>query len=280
MKETIKRILVPIDPTVYSQAATESACRIARHHNAGVSGVAVLDSDEIRSSLVPAVGPYYPGVMESVMKKKHHADQILKECLDRFAATCDKMGVTHFESEYEGIPARKLLESAIFHDLMVVGIKTSFHFETRKESIEGFDTLLDRTITPIIAVPARGLEKVDSVLVTMDGSLGSARALQDFSRFIQPYQAKIKIVVAGKKKEEADFLLKNSGDFLRSHGITQIETEAVDAEIKDYVDAELKNDVDMVVAGIHSKKLLKDMFVGSFTKSLFERGDVSLFLSH
>lgn len=280
MKDTIKRILVPIDPTIYAQAATESACHIARLHGSQVSGVAVLDSKEIRSSLVPAVGPYYPGVMETVIKKKNHAEQILKDCLQRFEETCEKMRVAHLETEYEGIPAQKLLESAIFHDLIVVGVKTSFHFETRKESIEGFDCLLDRTIIPILAVPAKGFEKPESVLVTFDGSLGSAQALHDFATFVQPYDCKIKIVVAGKKQEEADFLLKNASAFLRSHGIRNLETEAVNGEIYDVVDQELAGVVNLIVAGIHSKKFFKDQFVGSFTKSMFERGDTALFLSH
>ncbi len=95
MKEHIKRILVPLDPSAFAQAATETACRIARYHTAQLAGVAVLDSPEIQSSLIPAVGPYYPGVMESVQNKRHHAKDVLDDCFKRFADTCEEMNVAH-----------------------------------------------------------------------------------------------------------------------------------------------------------------------------------------
>ena len=280
MKDTIKRILVPLDPTAYAQAATESACRIARVHTAQVAGVTVLDSEEIRSSVVPAIGPYYPILRAAVRDKTKHAEAILKDCMDRFAQTCEKMRVGHLETEYEGIPAQKLLDSAIFYDLVVVGLKTSFHFETRKESIEGLDEILDRTVTPILAVPVTGLETPDKVLVAFDGSLGSARALHDFARYAFPYQCNIKIIVGEKEPEEADFLLRNAEAFLRAHGFDQVMTEAIEKPIEDVVDEAIAAGINLVVAGIHSKKKFQDIFVGSFTKALIDRGDVSIFLSH
>jgi nucleotide-binding universal stress UspA family protein len=218
--------------------------------------------------------------MKEVFAKKNHADQILKECLERFAKTCEEMGVAHLETEYEGIPAQKLLESAIFYDLMVVGIKTSFHFETRKESIEGLDNLLERTITPILAVPASGLEKPESVLVTIDGSLGSARAMHDFVRYAQAYNCPVKIIVAEKEASEAEFLLKNAAAFMRAHGFDKVETEAVNNDINEATANEIANGVNLIVAGIHSRKVIKDMFVGSFAKGLIDRGDTAIFLSH
>ena len=279
MNENIKRILVPVDPSEYAGAAAESACRIAGIHKAQVSGVAVLDSAEIRSSLVPAVGPYYPMVMKEVLAKKRHANDILKDCLDRFAQICEEMQVSHLETEYEGIPAQKLLESAIFYDLMVVGLRTSFHFETRKSN-ESLDSLLERTITPILAVPATGLEKPEYVIAAIDGSFGSARALQDFIRYAQPYNPRIKVVVAGREKNESDFLRKNAKALLVAHGFEKIETEAIDCDIAEGVDKEIASGANLVVAGIHSKRVIKDLFVGSFTRGLIQRGDIPLFLSH
>ncbi|MDF1812784.1 MAG: universal stress protein [Verrucomicrobiales bacterium] len=278
--KNLKRILVPIDPTIYAQAATETACQIAKVHGAKVSGIAVLDSAEIRSSLVPAVGPYYPGVMSEVVAMTHHADHILKESLERFASTCESSGVDHLETEYEGIPARKLLESAIFYDLIVVGLKTAFHFETRNESFEALDSLLDRTITPILGVPAGGLEEPLRVLVTIDGSTGSARALHDFVQFAQPYDCEVKVIVADKAESESGFLIKNSVDYLKAHGFSKVSAESFDKDILMAVEAEIDSGANLVVAGIHSKKRLKDIFVGSFTRSLINRGDVAMFLSH
>ena len=280
MKHNIKRIFVPLDPTVYAQAAAETACKIARDHGSQVSGVAVLDSHEIRTSLVPSVGPYYPGMIDEVRKKIHHADEILKDCLERFAKTCEKMGVAHLESEYDGLPVQKFLESAIFYDLIVVGMKTAFHFETRKDIFEPVEKLLDRTVAPILIVPATGLDNPEKVLITIDGSMGSSRALQDFVRYAHPYTFEAKLVCAEKESHESDFLLSHAADYLRAHGFDAITTEAIDAPIQDAVDQGAADGVNLIVAGIHSRKRIKDRFVGSFTKYLIERADISLFLSH
>ena len=279
-EKTIARIFVPLDPSVYAQAAVEAACKIARKHDAQISGVAVLDSPEIKSSLVPAIGPYYPGLVDEVRKKTRHADEILKDCLARFVHTCEEMGVSHLETEYEGIPVQKFLDSAVFHDLIVVGVKTAFHFETRKDIFQPVDDLLDRTVAPIIVVPAEGFDGPEKVVITVDGSMGASRALQDFSRYAQLYDFEAKLICAEKESSESDFLLSSAGDFLRSHGIDNITSEASDSPIKDTVSAEIEDGANLIVAGIHSKKFFKDRFVGSFTKYLVDRADTALFLSH
>lgn len=280
MKEAIQRILVPLDPSIYAEAATETACKIAQKHGARLSGVAVLDSDGIRSSLVPAIGPYYPMMIEAVQAKVKHADRVLKDCMARFATTCEESQVEHVESEYEGIPAQKLLETSIFYDLVVMGLETSFHFETEEMKGESLDKILNRTVTPIIAVPAKGLGDPKKVLITFDGSHGSARALHDFVGFAEPYALEAVVVTAGLKDEEAQFLLKNAAEFLRLHGVESVETIASEEPIESFVTDEYLQGVDLVVAGIHSKKLLKDYFVGSFAKKLIRRCDTALFLSH
>ena len=281
MNENIKRILVPLDPSVYAQAATEAACEIARTHRGQVSGVAVLDSSEIRSSIVPAIGPYYPMLMDDVKRKTQHADEILKDCMDRFAQTCEKHRVAHLETEYEGIPVPKLLESAIFYDLVVVGLKTDFHFETRKESYQRLDHLLERTITPILGVPATGFTRPEKVLIAFDGSMGSARALHDFASFVQPYNdVEVKIVVAEKPAEQAEFLLEHSSAYLRSHSIKNVTTEAVSGPIKTVAENAPAEGFNLFVVGIHSKKFINDLFVGSFAEFLIEKCDTAVFLSH
>ncbi len=280
MKDIIRRILVPLDPSVFAQAATETACRIAEKHEATLSGVAVLDSEGIRRSLVPAVGPYYPMMIDAVQSKVDHADRILNDCLERFATSCEKAGVEHVETEYEGIPAQKLLESSIFYDLVVVGLETAFHFETHKDKGNSLAEILDRTITPIIAVPPKGLDEPKKVLIAFDGSFGAARALHDFAAYATPYEPEITLVAAEATDENASFLLRNASEFLFAHGFDFVETMQSEESISDVVNDELLEDVDLVVAGIHSRKAVKDFFVGSFTKELIKRGDTALFLSH
>ncbi len=244
----------------------------------------MLDSDEIRASLVPTIGPYYPMMVEEVQKKIQHAEQTLRECLARCITTCEAAGVEHRVAEYDGIPAEKLLSSAIFYDLIVTGLETSFHFETRGTRRESLQHLLDRTATPVLAVPPTGLSKIERVLVAFDGSAPAARALHDFMPLASVFQPEIILVSAGIPEEQSDFLLGNAELLLRAHGFSRVVRHSGEASVEDVFDELLGSptgaDADLVVLGIHSGHFLKKLFVGSFAKKLMERGDVPLFLSH
>ncbi|MEX2580664.1 MAG: universal stress protein [Verrucomicrobiales bacterium] len=280
MSEAIKRILVPLDPSPHARAATQTACEVARKHKAELAGVAVLDSSEIRANLVPAIGPYYPMMIDAVQEKVHHADKLLDDCLEEFAATCEREKVRHFETEYEGIPAQKLLESSIFFDLIVMGLKTSFHFETRGLGGESLDNLLDRTSTPVLAVPTSGMLAPSKVLIAFDGSFGATRALHDFVGFGRPYDFEITVISADMKTDRLGFLLDNAKIFLENHGFSKVACIASGDSIEKAVDEDMTSDFDLIVAGIHSRKTVKDYFLGSFAKQLIQRDDTPLFLSH
>ena len=276
----LKKILVPIDSSVYTDGATETACRIALAHEAQLYGVAVLDSPEIRSSVIPAIGPYYPMMMDAVQAKLKHADQVLNESLDRFANICAAAGVSHIETEYEGIPAQTLLQSSIFHDLLIIGLETSFHFETRSGRGDTLDKLLDRTATPVLAVSSTGMGEPKKVTIAFDGSFGSSRALRDFMIFGLPFQPEITLVTAALPSEESHFLLENARALLQLHGFENVNTYSSDESVEKTFTDEFVEPSDLIVAGIHSRKRFKDIFVGSFTKHLIQECNTALFLSH
>lgn len=276
----IKKILVPLDASIYTDGATETAIRIARSHGASVTGVAVLDSPEIRSSIIPAVGPYYPMMVDAVQEKIEHADQILRDTLVRFSKTCEEAGITHEETEYEGIPAQKLLESSIFHDLIVLGLETSFHFETRGGRGDTLDKLIDHTATPVLAVPPSGSDIPKKVIIAFDGSFGASRAMRDFIPFAAPYDPEITLVSAGLPAKNSSFLLSNAVSLLESHGFCKVNWITSEMTVEETFTPTFIADADLVVAGIHSRRPIRDMFTGSFTATLIRDHQKPLFLSH
>lgn len=281
MKPTLRRLLVPIDPSAFSEAALETACFFAQAHRASVSSVAVLDSDEIRASLIPAIGPYYPLMVDEMRRKIAHADHLLRERLAHAAAVCQAVGVEHRETGYEGIPAERLMASAIFHDLVVAGLETSFHFETRGGRGESLHHLLDHAATPVLAVPVTGLKRLERVLIAFDGSTGSARALRDFMPFAAPFDPEIVVASAEQTQEQSDFLLGHAELFLRDHGFTKVSREASPEPVGEMFARLLGTPgTDLVVLGMRARHALRDLFVGNFTKTMIERGDTALFLSH
>ena len=88
------------------------------------------------------------------------------------------------------------------------------------------------------------------------------------------------MLVADTEKAKSEFLLRNASELLEAHGFSDIELMDSSQEIEEAATEELLASVDLVVAGIHSRKFWKDIFVGSFTKELLKRRDKPLFLSN
>ena len=75
-------------------------------------------------------------------------------------------------------------------------------------------------------------------------------------------------------------LLENARNLLTSHGFSKVEIVAREESVEKAVDDAMLDGMDLVVAGIHSRHRIKDLFVGSFATKLIKRGDTALFLSH
>ena len=65
----------------------------------------------------------------------------------------------------------------------------------------------------------------------------------------------------------------------RPRNLTNIKTVVTDGAIHKVIDEDYIEDSDLVVAGIHSRRYIKDLFVGSLTRKLIEYGHTPLLLT-
>lgn len=281
MSAAIKRILTPVDVSAFAEAAARRSCEVAVRHGAEVTGLVVLDSPGIRSSIAPADVSHWPLVQETVMRATADAAERIHEARDRFAKHCDRQKVTHRESEFEGVPADKILEASVLYDLVVMGLRTFFHFETQEGPGDSLAKVLGRTVTPVLAVPeSDNGEPYRRAVVAWDGSFSAGRAFRDFLGFAAPYDLDITVLTAGADAEQGKVLLREAESFLRSHGVLKYRTVHTATLSTEAIHDEYLKDADLVVAGIHARRFFVDLFVGSFTNGLIERGDIALYLSH
>ncbi|YCM46793.1 universal stress protein (plasmid) [Verrucomicrobiaceae bacterium 227] len=278
-RPTIRKILVPLDPSDYAKSATDYACRISHAFDATVAGLTVLDSPEIRASAFPSQYGYAALVQESIELHKDNAQKEIDKIEGRFLEYCREQKVLASEVEEDGIPADLILEAATLFDLVVVGLRTFFHFETRRGDGELLTKILGRISTPILAVPARP-KPLERVLIAYDGSPASARAVRDFTLFARPFDMEVDLFLADDDKGRLDFHANKLQYYLTDHGIpVRKVVRYSDGPLVAIGDGLTKN-YDLVVCGMHSRKPLRDFFVGSFVKMLIERQENALFLSH
>ncbi|MCP4724091.1 MAG: universal stress protein, partial [bacterium] len=176
----IKRILIPLDNSKYCESAIETGCYMARYYGAELTAITVLDIPGIENSVgpVPMGGSAYAKELREHKKKEAH--ETLEKVLKGFREKCDTENVQHRVLQESGEPAEEIINYAILYDLVVMGLKTFFHFGTSDEPGETIDKLLEHTVTPGIAVPENFqiTGKEMNVLIAFDGSLPAARALR------------------------------------------------------------------------------------------------------
>src|SRR3972149_4941212 len=177
----LRRILVPFDPSPYAAAALGYACFLAKRQNAEVTGVVVLDIPGIEKSVGPAPlgGIYYASMLE-------RANEHIQTLLGKFREKCQKEGVVHYEAELQGAPSDQIRQDSIYYDLVVMGMRTHFHFETEHKPGDSIDRIFSHASTPFLTVPEhfQPKEKIN-VLIAFNGSPPAVRALQGFTHLFE-----------------------------------------------------------------------------------------------
>jgi nucleotide-binding universal stress UspA family protein len=272
----IKRILIPLDVSSYTDTALQIGTMIARMNNAEITGMVVLDLPGIEKSVgpVPAGGLYFAERLEK--SKEKEAREHTARLLDKFRKVCGENGVVYREAERQGTPSELILRESIFYDLVLIGLQTYYRYDVEGNPGNSLDEILDNTITPVYGVPPKfsfpdiPKEKIRAA-IAFDGSFPAARALQRFAQLAKPDLFEVKIVMSHPEKEVADYYLEQAKAYLNAHSIEDVETEWTPASIIDEIEEKYREWAHILVVGAHSKKGLFDFMVGSLTNYLIKR---------
>jgi len=279
----IRRILIPLDPSPYSESAVQLGCIIAKVYNAEVTGLVVLDIQGIEDSIgpVPIGGIHLAEKLEK--EKKEGARRRIDELLQKFKSKCESEGVLYRVAQRQGSPSDQILDESIYYDLLIIGLRTYFHFETSEKYGSSLDKLLKQSITPIYGVPENLhiSEKPDRklrVLIAFDGSPLAARAMQRFSLMVNPDLYEITLLNSSDKKEHGEEILSRAEEYLISHDINNIHKVWTKDNIIDVIKDKYYDEMDGFVVGAHSREGIFDFLVGSLTKFLVKSAKKTVFI--
>ena len=279
----IRRILIPLDPSPFSDSALNLACIFAKVYDVEVTGMVILDIPGIEDSIgpIPIGGIHLAEKLEN--EKKKEAKQRIETLLDKFKTKCSKEGVRYKVAERQGSPSAQILNESIYYDLLITGLRSYFHFETSEKYGRSLDTLLKESVTPIYGVPEKipFSDKPDRkirVLIAFDGSPLAARAMQRFSYLISPDLYEITMLNSSDNKEEGEIILSRAEEYLNSHKITNIKKIWTNDNIIKVIKNEYYDSIDGFVVGAHSHDGLFDFLVGSLTKYLVKSAKKPVFI--
>jgi len=276
----IKRILVPLDISPYTPSAVARACELAKLADAEITGIVILDTEGIeKNAHLPFRSDLrdYPG--DAVVESEVEAAEKLKEVVVAFEKTVEEYGVRSRLSKCDGSPYQQILAASCFHDMVIMGAQSFYHFETEEGPGDTLDKVLESAVVPILVVPAREPDALNSALILFDGSPPSSRALHAFAEFWQYDRPKVRLLAGDMDEPFGENLLQGAERFLFAHGVEDIESVVESGSVIRSVEDKHLEWSDIIVMGIHSRHTVKDLVVGSVARHLIEHGHRTLLFS-
>jgi nucleotide-binding universal stress UspA family protein len=274
----IKRILVGLAGTPYSDVAIRQGIELARLHGAELTGVTVVDVNRLRH-----VGPAPIGAEESGIELRQRQLEVTSNHVElvvaAFEQACDAANVPHQVRSEEGDAFKSMLACSRYHDLTVFGLRSIFeYYFAHEESFELLGRLVGGGVRPIVAV-SRQFRPVRRVLVAYNGSRAAAKTLRQFMQLRPWPDAAMKIVAFDGAEEDPRELLEQSAVYCRAHGV-EPETEHVAGSAKEQLLAHAAQwEADLIVMGNSRRSFLLSKLFGETMLHVMQNAEVPLFLS-
>lgn len=275
-----RNLLVGLDESPYSEAAVELGIDWAKRFDCLLVGMGVIDEPTIRGSESPErmAASYQGAYRQMVADASHRVDRIL----ERFTLRCTEAGVSHKLLEDIGSPCEQIMIESQRYDLLLMGQKSFFHFETSGRACDTLDKLLHATPRPVVAVP-RQPAGGSGVLIAYDGSVQAARALAAFAASGLSELGAVHVLCSHRSsKVDASKTIDRAIEYLRFHDVAAVGHPLVDDRCasEDILEEAHRLGCGLIVMGAYGRSAMAEFFLGSVTRAVLEKTDVPLFLFH
>lgn len=279
----IKRILLPLDESVYTAKALDLASWLARHHDAELTGLAILD----RPGLAPVIGTVPLGATHQARqlseRRLGEARERQGRLRTRFEAVCAGLGIRHTCYDAEGAPGEVILDASKYFDVLILGQRTFLGQADPTDEGVPFDRLLGAAITPVIAVPeafdlARHIRGTRRFLIAFDAGLAACRAVQRFAQMAVGGDIELQLVMSHPDADFRRHSLTRAEELLRAHGFARVASHGEATPITRLLPAEELNRYDGIVIGAPSRHGLWALFTGSFTRHIIDHARRIVFI--
>ncbi|MCS7016807.1 MAG: universal stress protein [Gemmatales bacterium] len=276
----LRVILVGLDGSQYSCAATELALQWAKRFGARILALGIVDEPTIRRpEPVPLGAGYYKQHLQETRLRE--AQERVAEFLRRCHEVCDKEHVECKEITDVGQPWEQIVLEAQRCDVVILGKETYFHFETQDEPCDTLYRVLRNSPRPVVAVPEK-IPEGETALVAYDGSLQAAQALQLFALLGLSEQSRVMVCSVSHDGQLAKRWADTAAEFLSYHDVRAqvhpITSSSAPAQV--ILEEARKHRAKLLVMGAYGQPILKEFFLGSVTQKVLRDTDIPLFLYH
>lgn len=272
----LRSVLIGLDGSDYSSAATELALAWAKQREMLLVGLGIIPRTG-ESEATPLGFDVFKEKADT--QHRHQVTIQVEQILERFSLRCAQESIPSKILEEVGSPLEQITEEARRYDLIFLGQQTFFNSLSPDEPDATLTDVIKNTPRPVVSVPL-GEPKFGPVLVAYDGSLQASRTLLAFASLGLAGYSGIRVVTVLPKFKDAARHADRAQEFLRLH------TEQVTAmpiasshgpdEVLLAKADELK--AGLIVMGSYGKKSFREFFFGSTTKKVLRHSKVPVFL--
>jgi nucleotide-binding universal stress UspA family protein len=273
----IKRILLGLGGTPYTDVAIERALELAVAHGALITGVTVVDTKRVKQ-----VGPIPPGGEAYAARLRERRLAITEErvetAIEQFKRKCDESNIPVKIERETGDPFESMIAHARYNDLTIFGLQSLFDYGFTMEPRDALIRLVSQGVRPIIAVSPE-YRLIRNVLIAYSGSMESAKAMRRCVQLNPWRNVRLRIVHFGRRDDGTQKLLADAADYCRDHGYPT-ETELVDQSAREHlIEYAQQNDMDLIVMGNSIRNLLLRHLLGDTVLNTIQQSDRPLFLA-
>ena len=245
-------ILVPLDGTSQGWMALEQAAVIARHEQAALHGLHIVDINaSVESPEAAQVQAYFNQYCQQA-----NLSEYLKDAL----------------AIVKGNIPDQVCQRALFTDLIVMAVHQSdAPLTTNLRSI------IWRSARPMLILPSRRVSQLEHALLAFDGSLKSREALFVAAYLVQRWKIKLTVLTVSEGGQVAVSAPDYAYAYLTRHKI-QADFLAIDGSLDVFLDAMKERAIDLVLMGGYSGTALKEITIGNALDFLLHNADCPLLI--
>ncbi|MFN3530314.1 MAG: universal stress protein [Bacteroidia bacterium] len=275
------KILLVVDQSINAGDQLEQAFRMAREHNAVLTGLFVQDLTLVDYYTVLGGEPvYYEHTFEIIKESLNESEKKTVQNINYFVEQCKNAGVrfkVHFQ---KGDPVSELVNESRYADLMLMG-----YHAYNTLSMEGDQQLvkdmLSKSRCPMLLLPEKGYNP-DGVVLCYDGSDSSLRAIEAFYHNFRPKckDWPVYFVRVFDKNVEADAIDGSLIELLQLR-FNQLQLVDLHGKPKDEIPyfAGQKGNM-LVVMGAYGGSGIARFFSGSTADHILRTGNLLTYITH
>jgi nucleotide-binding universal stress UspA family protein len=279
------RILVGIDGSDYGRRAVAYGMALAKNSGATLAGICVVDTFGIeRHSAGANIGAFY-FAEKLVDEKINQSTAASEKLLDEFEALCKSNGIKCEKIMKSGTPAKEIIKESELADLLVLGIKTFFHYGANETPDDTFEKIVSYGRCPLIAVTDEQLPMEMDVLIAYDGNLKANNAVKEFARIndIVNFSREVTLLNVNDDPGQGGVILEKVDKYLQAHDLI-IKKKVRAGRPREIIYKTAKEMEEtrktLLVIGTSGSNDISDFFLGNSIKNIVHDGTIPFLVFH